>query len=409
MRAGSAWSMMARAPVAATMSRLRMRCLTAECSAAPSTARASPAPGAAQRSADRAISRTRRSGCDGASRLDRELHEAQHRRVQRIVEIGDLLVGAVDRQRVLDQIVGADGKEIRFAGECVGGQRGAGHLDHRAERRQLVRHPDPRRRKRRATCSIASRVRRFRQSMRSSATGCAPARAGRPQHGGKLRIQQATFLQRQADGAQPQRRVRRIRRRVVGPAPRAAYRADIEGAQRYRAPLHARTRLARIRTARLARQVFAVHVKETRCEPGEPHRAVGDRLLELDRQFEIGFEADLDAVLGDAGRRRSRPKWRRSRVNFSRLRGNPRPSRATGRRSRCRPSRRLPPSPRRAPARQAGHADHRRQASARAMIGYGCRGRRIRCKAADAARIHQRGVGRRDFLGENYRAAAQPE
>ena len=60
--------------------------------------------------------------------------------MQRVVQIGHLLIGAVDRQRVLDQVVGADREEIGFAGQRVGGERRARHLDHRAERRQCLRH-----------------------------------------------------------------------------------------------------------------------------------------------------------------------------------------------------------------------------------------------------------------------------
>ena len=43
--------------------------------------------------------------------------------MERVVEIGDLLVAAVDRQGVLDQVVGADGEKIRFRRERVCGQR----------------------------------------------------------------------------------------------------------------------------------------------------------------------------------------------------------------------------------------------------------------------------------------------
>src|SRR6185437_5798353 len=45
-------------------------------------------------------------------RLDRELYEPQDRRMQRIVKMRHLLVAAVDRQRVLDEIVGPDREEI---------------------------------------------------------------------------------------------------------------------------------------------------------------------------------------------------------------------------------------------------------------------------------------------------------
>ena len=68
-------------------------------------------------------------------RLDGELDEAQHTGMQRVVEVGDLFVAAVDRQGVLDQIVGADGEEIGFARQCIGGQRRRRHLDHHPQRR----------------------------------------------------------------------------------------------------------------------------------------------------------------------------------------------------------------------------------------------------------------------------------
>ena len=38
-------------------------------------------------------------------------------------------------------------------------------------------------------------------------------------------------------------------------------------------------------------QIVAVHVEEFGAHQAEPHRAVGERLLELDRQFEIGLRA----------------------------------------------------------------------------------------------------------------------
>ena len=61
------------------------------------------------------------------------------RRVERIVEVGDVLVAAVDGQRVHRQVVGADGEKVADMGQGIGGQRGAGHLDHGPERRQRVR------------------------------------------------------------------------------------------------------------------------------------------------------------------------------------------------------------------------------------------------------------------------------
>ena len=49
-----------------------------------------------------------------------------------------LFLAAVDGQGVHGEIVGADGEEIRRAGERVGRERGARHLDHDAQRRQRI-------------------------------------------------------------------------------------------------------------------------------------------------------------------------------------------------------------------------------------------------------------------------------
>ena len=45
----------------------------------------------------------------------------------------DRVVGAVDRQRVLDQVVGADRQEIQPADEHADGENGGGDLDHAAD------------------------------------------------------------------------------------------------------------------------------------------------------------------------------------------------------------------------------------------------------------------------------------
>ncbi len=59
--------------------------------------------------------------------------QPQHRRMQRLVVIGHPIVGAIDGQRVLDQIVGADGEEVDIGGEQVRGQRRRRDLDHRTD------------------------------------------------------------------------------------------------------------------------------------------------------------------------------------------------------------------------------------------------------------------------------------
>ncbi len=53
--------------------------------------------------------------------------------MQGIVEGRDLLVGTVDGQRVLDQVVGADRQEIEAAQEEADGERRRRHFDHAAD------------------------------------------------------------------------------------------------------------------------------------------------------------------------------------------------------------------------------------------------------------------------------------
>ena len=119
--------------------------------------------------------------------------ELQHRRVPGVVEMSHGFVGAVDGERVLDQVVGADRDEIEMAQEHRQHQRGRRDLDHGAEsrpRRRRDRHrraagapaPAPR------ACSAARSGgrpsgsaggpcrRRWRAGWRAAAAGTSPAR-----------------------------------------------------------------------------------------------------------------------------------------------------------------------------------------------------------------------------------------
>ena len=60
--------------------------------------------------------------------------QAQHRRVELVIEVRDTVVGAVDRQRVLHQVVGADRQEVKALREPGGRQRRRRHFDHAADR-----------------------------------------------------------------------------------------------------------------------------------------------------------------------------------------------------------------------------------------------------------------------------------
>ena len=60
-----------------------------------------------------AAQRDRLSRCCAVLITSRE--QRQHRRVQRVVEVRDRVVGAVDGERVLDEVVGADRQEVELA------------------------------------------------------------------------------------------------------------------------------------------------------------------------------------------------------------------------------------------------------------------------------------------------------
>ena len=58
--------------------------------------------------------------------------------MQRVVQMRDLVIDPIDRQRVLDQVVGADREEVHALDEQRQGQRGGRDFDHGADRDQRV-------------------------------------------------------------------------------------------------------------------------------------------------------------------------------------------------------------------------------------------------------------------------------
>ena len=65
--------------------------------------------------------------------LDHVADQPQNRRIARTVQVGHVRIGPVDRQSVLDQVVGADRKEIDLPGKLVRQERGRGNLDHHTD------------------------------------------------------------------------------------------------------------------------------------------------------------------------------------------------------------------------------------------------------------------------------------
>ena len=67
-------------------------------------------------------------------RAAHHLDHPQNRRMQRLVQPRHALVGAIDGQAVLNQIVGADGEEVDLARQQIGRVRRGRNLDHDADR-----------------------------------------------------------------------------------------------------------------------------------------------------------------------------------------------------------------------------------------------------------------------------------
>ena len=59
--------------------------------------------------------------------------------MQRLVHPRDAVIGAINRQAVLDQIVGADAEEVRFVSKQIDRQRCRRHFDHDADRHRWRR------------------------------------------------------------------------------------------------------------------------------------------------------------------------------------------------------------------------------------------------------------------------------
>ena len=60
-------------------------------------------------------------------------HQPEHSRVAGVIQMRDGLIGAVNRQRVLNEVVGTDGQKIKILEEQLERQRGSRYLDHGAK------------------------------------------------------------------------------------------------------------------------------------------------------------------------------------------------------------------------------------------------------------------------------------
>ena len=209
----------------------------------------------------------------------------------------DLLVAAVDRQRVLDQVVGTDREELQPAQEHADGQRRRRNLDHAADADVLVvgdalvaqAQLGLLDRGQRLVDLVRVREHRHQQLDLAVVRGA--------QDGAQLRLEHRRFGQRQADRAQAERRVGldAVGEHLVEVRPLVV--AEVEGADGHRPPLHAAHDLAvGLELLVLAGHVAAAEEEELGAEQAD---ALGPRLQRcrnVARHLDVGEQFDVDAV-----------------------------------------------------------------------------------------------------------------
>jgi hypothetical protein len=132
--------------------------------------------------------------------------QAQHRGMQRVVQVRHRVVGPVDRQRVLDQVVGADRQEVEAcAGTSAASAPPPGISIIAPSRHRAV--GEAARRPAGRAKSISASVWRSRWRARASGSACSPCRARGAQDRAQLREEHLRLGQAPADRAQAERRV----------------------------------------------------------------------------------------------------------------------------------------------------------------------------------------------------------
>ncbi len=219
--------------------------------------------------------------------------------MHRVVEVRHPLVAAVDGQRVHGQVVGADGEEIADLGERVGGERRARHLDHHAERRQG--HGDI------GTASMQAAGGAAEDFPRRPNLGNAgdegqqdahrPDHAG-PQDGAELRFQEIRPGQRPADAAHAERRGG-AQPEFPGERIDADLAAEVRRADGDRLPLRALDDVAEnLELLVLPRWRAAVDEQELAAQEADAGSAHLGHHVHLDGQLDVRLQGDLDAIAG---------------------------------------------------------------------------------------------------------------
>ena len=230
--------------------------------------------------------------------------QAEHRRVAGVVEVRHRLVSPVDGQRVLNQVVGADGQKIEVLEEHLHRQRCGRDFDHRAELDGAVGHAlvvergsgmvDQRKR----FANFAGlRQHRHQQVDRPMNR--------RTQDRAQLRQKHRRVSEAPANGAQAERRVELAVVRLVGQPVEWLVRTNIDRAYRHRQALHAfdggavGAVLLVFAGQSVLTMAVAVHEQKFAAEQAHADCTGAHRAQRVGRHLDVGEQVDSYAVERD--------------------------------------------------------------------------------------------------------------
>ena len=216
--------------------------------------------------------------------------------MERVVEMGHGLVGAVDGQGVLDQVVGADGEKLQPLDEGAERHGRRRHLDHAAHLDMLVKFCL-------ALAQLALGLFDHGEGLDDLAgmgehgdQEAHLAELGGAQDGAQLGEEDLRLGQAVTDRAQAERR---IRLDALGPAQGAGLLvgADVESANGYRLAGHGLDHgLVGLELLFLVGNVIPVHEQEFGAIQAYPIGIDAFRVVGVLRHLDIHFESDVDAV-----------------------------------------------------------------------------------------------------------------
>jgi len=229
--------------------------------------------------------------------------KVQHRGMHRVVKVRDSLVGTVNRQRVLDQVVGADGEKVEVFEEQRNGERGGGHFDHGAQLDRALSNA--------SGFQLLARAIDQGQRLTDLAGVCEhgneqvhrPVRGG-SQYGAQLRQEHRRVGQTPADRAQAQGRIEVVFAGALGHTVQRFVSAHVHRADGHRQALHAldRALVGLVLLFLVGQFAVATHEEEFAAEQPHTHGTGLERAHRVFGLFDVGQQLDLLPVKRDSGR-----------------------------------------------------------------------------------------------------------